>query len=273
VASLPSDLEADLATLLSKVRARWPGIRLPAADYVAALAQATSRAPGLSFLRQPHAEDLYLAMAAGRGEALAIEAFEAELFEEVDHAAARAGFEPAELRQMVRERLFAPPRGEASRISEYQGQARLRTWLRVVVSRLLLDVGRRAKRGRAALARASPELYQNTDPELELLRRKYRREFESAFNEAIGQLSEQERKLLWHVAVQGKTVDEMAALLSVPRSTAARWVADARKALVKRTRDRLRNKLKVSEGELRSILGLVRSHVHLSLSRVLTEPK
>ena len=53
------------------------------------------------------------------------------------------------------------------------------------------------------------------------------------------------------------------------RATAARWIVSAREALVDETKRQLRGRLGVSGAELDSLLGLVRSQIHVSLNRLL----
>jgi RNA polymerase sigma-70 factor (ECF subfamily) len=267
-----ASIEGRLAALLERVRKRWPEVELPQSVFVPALTRAAQGKAGSAFLDTPHAEDLCLALASGRGDPHAMAAFESELFGEVEAAAAKEGLDAGELKQVLRERLFASP-GRASRVADYSGQARLRTWFRVVVSRLIMDLGKHEKRGRAALSQALPEQLPGSDPELEYMRHKYRRDFEAAFRGAVQALAPKERNLLWYAAVKGNTVDEIASIYGIHRSSAARWVADARKTLMQGTRDALRAELNLSEAELQSILNLVRSHLQLSLSRILSAPK
>jgi len=56
----------------------------------------------------------------------------------------------------------------------------------------------------------------------------------------------------------------------VHRATAARWVAAAREALFEETRARVES-VGVAGNELTSIVRLVQSQIHLSLTRLLQE--
>jgi RNA polymerase sigma-70 factor (ECF subfamily) len=64
-------------------------------------------------------------------------------------------------------------------------------------------------------------------------------------------------------------VDQIGALFRVHRATAARWVVRAREALFDDTAKRLAEALGVLPEQLTSILDAVRSHVDVSLLRVL----
>jgi RNA polymerase sigma-70 factor (ECF subfamily) len=67
------------------------------------------------------------------------------------------------------------------------------------------------------------------------------------------------------------SIDALGAIYSVDRATAARWLVAARQALVEKTKETLRARLQLSEGECDSLVGLVRSQLDVSILRRLTE--
>ena len=72
--------------------------------------------------------------------------------------------------------------------------------------------------------------------------------------------------------VDGLNIDEIAAIYRVHRVTAFRWLEKAKEQLVKVTHEQLRARLKVTPGELDSVLRMIQSQVHLSLIRNLGGP-
>jgi RNA polymerase sigma-70 factor (ECF subfamily) len=67
------------------------------------------------------------------------------------------------------------------------------------------------------------------------------------------------------------TLEKIARLFHVGRTTAHRWIADAREALLADTTRRVRELLVLSDSEVDSLLPLVASQLDVSLSRLLGE--
>ena len=65
------------------------------------------------------------------------------------------------------------------------------------------------------------------------------------------------------------SIDEIGAALHIHRATAARWIRAASEAVREETRRRLHERLRLTASELDSLVGLVRSQLHLSLARLL----
>jgi RNA polymerase sigma-70 factor (ECF subfamily) len=90
-----------------------------------------------------------------------------------------------------------------------------------------------------------------------------------AFATALADLPRRERTILRQYHVDGLSIDELARLHGIHRATSARWIAAARADLVQRVRGHLRAALSLDDRELDSVIGLVRSRLDLSLSRLL----
>jgi RNA polymerase sigma-70 factor (ECF subfamily) len=73
-------------------------------------------------------------------------------------------------------------------------------------------------------------------------------------------------KLHFH---EGVTLDELAQLQGVHRTTIARRIAAARKEIILRGRTQLRERLALSPSELESLMRLMADHLDLSLGGVL----
>jgi RNA polymerase sigma-70 factor (ECF subfamily) len=218
------------------------------------------------------AGDLYLACACASGSSDAIGAFDRGYMSEVDHALARMhidGTRLADVKQLVRQRLFVGQGGGSGKISEYAGRGDLRRWVRSVAVRTCLNELRKGKREVLAddetlIARHAIPV---DDPEVSYMKRTYAAEFRSAFSAALAQADAREQTLLRYHHVDGLNIDEIGAIYRVHRVTAFRWLEKAKERLVRTTLEDLRARLRLSPRELDSVLRMIRSQVHLSLVR------
>jgi RNA polymerase sigma-70 factor (ECF subfamily) len=218
--------------------------------------------------------DLYLACACSRGDEAALGAFDAAFLSPGAlakilgrmHMAAEAR---EEIRQRLRERLFVAA-SAAPRIEAYAGRGPLRGWLAITATRLAIDLlerdGRDARRNEELSDRA---LGPATDPELVYIKERYQGEFRAAFEDALSVVDRRDRTLLRMHYVEGLSMDRVAAIYGVGRSTAYRWIERARSALLAATTERLQARLELSQGELQSMVVLVRSELDVSLARLL----
>jgi RNA polymerase sigma-70 factor (ECF subfamily) len=170
----------------------------------------------------------------------------------------------------LREKLFMASADGAPKLGEYAGRGSLAGWLKVVAVRLALT---RLRSRRAPDTptddEATFELPSPLEPELDLLRAQYSGAFKVAFQSALQELDPRDRELLRLHFLENMTVDQIGASYRVHRATAARWVARARGALLEGTKGRLAARLDVPISQLDSIVDLVRSHVDVSLVRLL----
>jgi RNA polymerase sigma-70 factor, ECF subfamily len=269
--------------ILGRVRAAWPQLRK--VDPVRFFAHMGSFLPSTGGLppaadaelvaaaaRGLVVEDLYLAFACAGNDSLALRAFGEQFDGELAAAYDRFNIPQAnrgDARQQLWEKLFVA--GPRPRILEYSGRGALRYWFRVTVLRALVDDVRAERRSREVVdddallgaASASP------DPEIEHLKRLYRHEFASAFEEAVRSLGAEERNALRSYYTQKLTIDEMAAAFGIHRATAARRVASARERLLTETRRLLAERLSLSSRDLQSIFQLIESRLHISVGRLL----
>ena len=278
------------ASLLDLVRARWPALADPEA-LVVQVTEARATWPAiaieperfLAFLGERevgteiHISDLYVACGCVDGAPAAIAAFDQTCLPVIDRAVQSAGAtaaELADLRQVVRARLLVPPASESGdeppRITGYTGRGGLGSWVRVVATR---EAQRLLARERRTVAAADDEiagmLAPDDDPELGYLKRVYRAEFKLAFAGAIDALADRDRLLLQQHALDGLSIDHLAAFHKVHRATAARWLEAARKAVLDGTRKQLIDRLQLGRDELESLMRLIASQLDVSLPRLL----
>jgi RNA polymerase sigma-70 factor (ECF subfamily) len=170
---------------------------------------------------------------------------------------------------VVRHALLVAEPGAPARIAGYAGRGPLRAWVRATAIRAALKMNRKERPEGPAEESFLLGDAAVVDPVLAGLRRRYAPEFRGAFEAALAALDSQERVLLRQHFVDGVGTEDLAALHGVHRVTMFRWLAKLRTKLLVRTRRELRARIGVDEAELDSIMRMVRSHVELTLERVL----
>lgn len=261
--------------MLAQALAVWPQITLSADEFLGFVAQrlpeevAAEEALGGLFV-----SDLFLACACAKQDRRALEAFERDFAAEIARGvSSMAGDEirSDDFKQEVRHKLFMgkPPAGP--KIGEYSGRGSLRRWVRITARRTYIDIMRARQREPEVLVgdEIVSERASENDPELAYVKSKYQGEFRIAFSAALGTLSTRQRNLLRHHFVHRLRFDEIAGIYRVHRATVARWVADARVALLERTRTILREQIAVEGAELDSIMRLVTVDIDVTVSRLL----
>jgi RNA polymerase sigma-70 factor (ECF subfamily) len=178
-----------------------------------------------------------------------------------------------EVRQALRVKLLVRDGDNEGKLAQYTGRGPLAAWLRIVAVRTVLSM-RRAT-GPSAAREEEDELLggiaaEGADPELEHLRATYKDAFRTAFHEALMALDVAERNLLRLHHVEGLNVDELAPIFQIHRATAARRLVKAREEISERTRSLLVSRLRLSESECSSIMGMILSQLDVSLVRVLS---
>lgn len=264
---------ADLATRLdafdARGRAAWPTITIDRADFLDHVAVRIAPGAPADVLDSLYAEDLYLACACARGDEAAIAACERAYAGDVERGLDSIRL-PTSLRDEVwsrlRTRIFVATPTAAPAISSFTGAGSLKKWLRVAATRLGLNAMRELHREEPLPDHDLPEAVD--DLALGHLKRTYQAAFKTAFSEALAELTPEQRTLLRMHVIDKLTIDDLARMHRVHRTSTARWLREAREALAERTRARLHAALGVADEELDSIMNLVRSRLDLSLSRL-----
>ncbi len=269
-----SALESELVGAVHLGVEHWPQLRVEPSAFVAHVATHCGDQDPTEALAAVRIPELYLAFACHGGDATAMAALEQSFGAHLQAAyrgLAGPDFSAAEFRQLVRERLFVADEEGHTKIGTYSGHGSLAAWLRVTAKRVGLNAVRGA---RLPVDRdAGDELLEFPatlgDPELDLLKDTYRAQFRDAFLEAAAALPARSRRLLRQSITGGLTVRQIGRMYRVHHATAARWIADARQALIDGTRRGLQARLDVSERALQSIMGLIASQLDVSIARVL----
>lgn len=232
---------------------------------------------GFSASECAHPADVFLAVACASGNAEALRLFEdgfvPAMMRSASHLLAPT-VRADDVRQTLRVKLLVRDGEAEGKITQYTGRGPLAGWLRIVAVRTVLSL-RRGSEPSAPREQEEEELLgglaaQGADPELEHLRARYEEAFKVAFHDALMSLDVAERNLLRLHHVEGLNIDELAPIFQIHRATAARRLAKAREEISERTRSLLVSRLRLSESECSSIMGMILSQLDVSLVRVLS---
>jgi RNA polymerase sigma-70 factor, ECF subfamily len=253
-------------------RAVWPGVDVGEDEFAAYVAERMDSAKKAGKHAALRTGDLYLACACARGDGAALAAFERAFFEEIPRAMkrTRAALPPAdELAQVVRHKLFVADAGARPKIAEYGGRGDLRSWLRVLLSRMILNLATRPSPELPFEDELLASLLGGSAADLEGAKESYRGAFRESFAQAFADLSDRDRSLLRYAFGEDLTVEAIGALYGVHKTTAARWVVRAHEALLGAVRAAVILRLGIGEDEYASVLRMVHSRLDLSLERYL----
>lgn len=252
-------------------RQTWPDLRVGLPEFRAYVEE---RWPDPFEDRQVALSDLFLTCGCALGRPEAFAAFEQAYRGEIDAAAKRLGkLAPPvdDARQLIHERLLtsSPPK-----ISEFRGRGSLKSWVKVVALRTLLNHRQRIN-GKEQPLESNSDLERllpaSDGPELAMMKEHYGTEVRAALRDCIAELSAKERTLLRLAFIEDATVDAIGAVYGVHRATAARWVQAAHRDLTTKVHRRLRERLRLNNTELESALRMIASGFDTSLSRYLVE--
>ncbi|MFP2900284.1 sigma-70 family RNA polymerase sigma factor [Corallococcus sp. 4LFB] len=273
----PARLEALLATAVERAGSRWAGVGVEPRAFVAFVAERLTSPPGPCWRAlagdSPAFSELYLTFGCLRRQRAALQFFEDGYLREVGAFVSGVDRSPAfvaEVRQLLRERLFTAEPGAEPKIAEFTGSGALGGWVRVAALRIALNLKRSEARADAAVQDSVETAFgEQLGPELEHLRSRYREAFAEAVRAALGQLSDRDRTLMRLYHVEALALEAIAALYRVHMSTVSRWLSRAREQVAETTTRQLCERLGVGASSVDSIAALVVSQVDLSLTRLL----
>jgi RNA polymerase sigma-70 factor (ECF subfamily) len=267
------ELESRLAQLLESGRLAFPDLALSPESFVRHLAlRLAAAADPVRAMAEVRGDDLYLACACAEGVPGAVAALEGLHFAALGRAVARINGAPEfadEVKQELRERLFLRRGEEPPGIASFAGAGSLAGWLRISAQRAALNLQRRRPGRPLEREEQLIDSRAGHDPEMELLKARFRPEFDRALRESLTTLEPRERLILRLHYVDGLSTRQIGKLQGKNQSTVSRAVAAARARLRDATLRSLRERLKLSDSQVESIAGLVVSRLELSLGGVL----
>ena len=106
-------------------------------------------------------------------------------------------------------------------------------------------------------------------PELDVARKQYHDRFRALLEDSFKALGAREKTILRLHVVDGLNIDAIAAIYDVHRATVARWLVAIRARVYDRLKQEFAVRWNASSSELRSIVRLLRDHIHITAKRVL----
>lgn len=274
VSSRAAALGAWLA-LLETARMQWPRVAFDEDQLAAYIGERLAGADLVAALTAAPAADLAIAAACVAQEPTAHAAFDHVLME-VDAAGTSTGASKdlvEEVKQLLRMQLLVPKDGKPPGLAGYRGKGPLKGWVRITATRELIRHKKKRTREVSFSQSLDKYLTSGVDPALEQLKAEYRTEFALALNEAIEDLTPEDRTLLRQAIVDDMSIDAIGAAFGVHRATAARWLNRARAALVSATHRRLAARLKLPVEQIEDVIRLVQSKLDASVIRYFKERK
>lgn len=263
---LESALAKELGDRLRALEDRFDSI--DAAHLGDALATRVHAGPALGDeLKSLHLADLLLALACLEHDRAALTQLDAQLTVVVSTVGRRStAAERDELEQELRVRLLVPRDGAPAKLTLYGGRGPLGAFARVVALNLVHTARERALQASDTQLAGLPD---QADWESQVLRVDQQAQFREAFRRAVQSLTARQRALLRLNLLDGLSIDELAPLYAVHRSSIARWLAEARATLEAHTRKLLGELLHLSAQDVERLLASTQSGFELSLGRAL----
>jgi RNA polymerase sigma-70 factor (ECF subfamily) len=231
----------------------------------------TNGPPTVDDVSRLHAEDFYLACGCALGEPQALAAFDRSYLSQLPVLLGHMRLSNAvigEVGQVLREKLLVGTGDRPARIRLYSGQGSLLGWLRVVATRAALNLGDAQDEKNVGDSGAVDALMTSQTPERALIMQQQRHDLLAILRDAIRTLPTEQRQALRMQMCDGLTGDDIAARLSVTRSTVVRWLSAAREATLKETERLFRQRLDLSGVEVEQVVAETRSHLDLRLSQL-----
>jgi len=267
----PSTVADDLARLSSVVAESLPKVAIPHTRFVGELATRSAER-GLAAVSDEGATELALACACAEQDPAALALFEARYTAVIGPALAHMKLDAAvvaDITQAVRNKLLVADTDGEVKIVRYAGGGSLRGLVKVTAVRTAISHLRKEQREPRPSEDLDRLAEQTDNPELSFLKSHYRQAFAEAFEHAVTTLQGRERNVLRLHLLGGMTLEEVARMYSVDRSTIVRTLQRARKRLLVETRRQLGTQLGVDKSELDSVVALIRSRLDVSLGRLL----
>lgn len=276
VANVPEDtLNRALAALIAEAKEAWPQVTQDDHAFVHYLGERMPQtADLLSTLDQLFTTDLYLCAATVAGDEGALRAFSEKYRPAVYNAAKRVekqGIQADDTAQELMEYLLLPRGERAAALALYSAQGPLLAYVRVSSLRKALRLLKKEEKlpQSGGLDRIMELADTGDDPELTILKDKYRGEFKEAFHQALQALESSERNLLRYHYMTELNTRQIGKLLGLHQSNVVRRLTQVRAGLLDQTRSLLMENLGLGASKFQSIMLLVQSQLDVSIERML----
>jgi RNA polymerase sigma-70 factor (ECF subfamily) len=264
-------LSGVLTQLWERGRVEWPQLPLGFDEFSASLRQRFS-AELDAITDQLEAGDLYLACACVLAKPGAAEAFKTRYEPLLRQYVATVEQRREAIDELVQEvlvRLLVGDDESGPRLGSYSGRGPLRAWLRMAAVRRSLNAKRDVQLHAKIESRLAEAARPDDDPELTLLRTRYRPQLEAALRDALKSLPRAERGLLRLCYVEGLSLLVIARMRNWSKTTTSRRIATVREEVLAEAGKLLRQRMGVSEPDFQSLLGLLQSQLEIGMSALL----
>lgn len=261
-----TELEETLACMLAIGQQAWPQLPLSSEEFLMDLAQRAPATPDT--LKVLCAVDLYLVSGCALGRHQALLALETAYLRPQIQRMRLSPAQGDELLQQLRAHLLT---GEPPRISQYNGKGKLHNFLRTIATRLRQSARRSmdAHVEEYGVRDLSEALRAGGDLEVEYQGRLLQEEIDGALSAMVAQLTDEQRFDLRMHYVKHLTERRLAELNQISQATMHRRIVSATQVLSRGVRRIIAERLHMTETGLDSLVRLLRSQLHLSLSRLL----
>jgi RNA polymerase sigma-70 factor (ECF subfamily) len=246
-------------------RLRWPDVPLTYERFAAHLAILVIDEARLMI----HAADLFLAIAAVRGDARALQHFDREYLRPAKAAVARIDRAPHFVDDVMQHLRLVLLTGAEPKLGTYAAAGRLLDWVRVSAVRTALNLKRAEYRILPTEDVRFDALLPAVEGELDGVRGRYVQEVQLALADCFKRLAPRERNLLRLHFIDGLSLDALATMHGVHRATVARWLVSIRRALLDEACSRLGGEQRLASRSVRSLYRWLEQDLHLSISKLL----
>jgi RNA polymerase sigma-70 factor len=234
----------------------------------------TARVPDDRLDEHVRAEDLLLVCACTKGARAAHDAVHAMSGDDIDraHARIRPPLTQAQARQTVWNRLLQIPAGGAARIALYKGETELAAWLRAFANRFFLGLVSQPKTAPltlhdAILLHSAGNASLNLDPELTRVKQSYAPGLRATLGHTLTSLDARERALLHDAIVERDDLTSLSLMYAMTRESLVSVLDGARAKLEYRVKNRLAERMKISDRDHASLVRCLGIQLDAALSR------
>jgi len=258
-----------LPRLCARARKAWPELGAIVDAELEAFIRA--RVPDERLDDDVRAEDLLLAHACAKGTRAAHDALQALSEPDIDraHARIRPPLTLAQARQMVWSHLLDIPEGGAARIALYKGERELAAHVRALANRLILE---RVSGDKRASSLEDAILHSSAGasalaPDQQRVKQTYLPGLRATLAYTLSSLAPRQRALLRDAIVERHDEDALALMYATSREAVVEAIAAARDKLEYLLKNRLAERMRVSDRDHESLVGCVARHLDGALSR------
>lgn len=150
----------------------------------------------------------------------------------------------------------------SARLYSYRGKGTLQGWLRVTTRRMVIDALRRQK-PTSSQGEFDRLASNNRGTELDLMHREAAARLRPLFHDCVAELNNTERQLLSQYYRDGRVLREIGADLGIDTSSAFRRLGAVRDKVFKQFRRQARQKLGLTDGDLRGLLSTLADDLNI----------